>query len=300
MTAQDRPIRIVSTPTLDIAVEESGPETGPPVFLLHGWPDDARTWDRMRPALHAAGLRTIAPYLRGFGPTRFRDPAAMRSGQLSALGRDVLELADALGLERFAVLGHDWGARAAYVAACLAPERVTRCAAMSVGWGTNTANQTLSIEQEHRYWYHWVMALPRGEAMVRNERHPFTRYIWRIWNAGWTVPDAEVEATPLSVDKTDLADVTLHTNPTRRGHAAPDPSCAALDARLQNDPVIRVPTLMLHGGSDPVTGPETSEGKEHLFAGPYQRVVLEGLGHFPQRQNPDVVLAEVLPFLTSS
>ena len=131
------------TRSLSIACELSGPAQGPPAFLLHGWPDDARTWDRVLPALHAAGHRTIVPYLRGFGPTRFHSPQTPRNRQLVALGQDVLDLADGMELGSFAVVGHDWGARAAYIASVLAPERVTHCIALSVGWGTNDPDQPL-------------------------------------------------------------------------------------------------------------------------------------------------------------
>src|SRR5438128_12651638 len=91
-----------STPSLSIACEVSGPAQGRPTLLLHGWPDDARTWDSVLPALHAAGHRTIVPYLRGFGPTRFHSPQTPPSGPLVALGQDVLVLADAVGAGRFA------------------------------------------------------------------------------------------------------------------------------------------------------------------------------------------------------
>src|SRR5712692_3053798 len=148
-----------STPSLSIACEVSGPTHGRPTLLLHGWPDDARTWDRILPALHAAGRQTIAPYLRGCGPTRFHSPQTPRSGQLVSLGQDVLELADAMELQTFAAVGHDWGARAAYIASVLAPDRITHCVALSVGWGTNDPGQRLSLKQVQNYWYHWYMAL---------------------------------------------------------------------------------------------------------------------------------------------
>ncbi len=172
------PLRTTETPSLSIAYESSGADDGYPVVLLHGWPDDIRTWDRALPSLHRAGLRTIVPYLRGFGPTRFRDAQIMRSGQLSALGQDLVDLADAMHLGRFAVVGHDWGARAAYIAACLVgPQRISHCAALSVGWGTNDPGQTLGLRQVQNYWYHWYMALDRGADLVRNDRRAFTRYI---------------------------------------------------------------------------------------------------------------------------
>src|SRR3984893_14164010 len=109
------------TPSLSIGCELSGPTHGLPTLLLHGWPDDARTWDRVLPALHAAGRRTTVPYLRGCGPTRFHSPQTPRCGQLAALGQDVLELADAMGLQTFAVVGHDSGARAPSIARDLSP-----------------------------------------------------------------------------------------------------------------------------------------------------------------------------------
>lgn len=291
-------LHTATTPLLDIAYERGGPPDGFPVLALHGWPDDVRTWDAIVPALHAAGFRTFAPYLRGFGPTRFRRAETFRSGQLAALGADLLDFADALDLSRFAVIGHDWGARAAYIAACTSPERVAACVALSVGWGTNDPGQPLTLSQAQNYWYHWLMALPRGEALVRGDRHRFTRHIWRIWNAGWLVPDAVFAATGAAFDNPDWADVTLHSYQVRWGHAEPDPRYAALEARLLADPVIRVPTLTLHGAADPCNDPATSENRNALFEGVYRRVLLPGLGHFPQRQAPEAVLGEVLPFLT--
>lgn len=290
-------LHTAATRVLKIAYETGGPDDGFPVVLLHGWPDDVRTWDAIVPALHAAGFRTLAPYLRGFGPTRFRGADIPRSGQLAALGADLLDLADALGLARFAVIGHDWGARAAYIAACTAPERVAACIALSVGWGTNDPGQILTLSQTQNYWYHWLMALPRGEALVRDDRHRFTRHIWTIWNPGWSVPEAAFGATSVSFDNPDWAEVTLHSYRVRWGHAEPDPRFAALEARLAADPVIHVPTLTLHGGGDPCNDPATSENRDGLFGALYRRVLLPDLGHFPQRQAPEAVLGEVLPFL---
>jgi pimeloyl-ACP methyl ester carboxylesterase len=96
-----------------IAYRVAGPDTDNRAIFMAGWPDDTRTWDRILPALHESGWRTVTRYLRGFGATRFKDVETMRSGQLSALGCDVLNFADARSLERFTVIGHAWGARAA-------------------------------------------------------------------------------------------------------------------------------------------------------------------------------------------
>jgi pimeloyl-ACP methyl ester carboxylesterase len=285
---------------LSVCCELSGPPDGYPCVLLHGWPDDVRTWDRILPALHAANLRIIVPYLRGFGPTRFRDSAAMRNGQLSALAQDLLDLAEALDLKRFAVVGHDWGARAAYIASCLAgPARISHCAAFSVGWGTNDPGQSLSLRQVQNYWYHWYMALERGARLVHEDRRGFTRHIWSIWNPGWEISETEFERTAASFDNPDWAEIVLHSYQVRWGLAATDPALEEVETRLRRNPQIAVPTLVLHGGSDPCNDPATSEDKERFFNGPYERIVLPGVGHFPQRQAAEAVASHLVRFLTS-
>ena len=168
----------VNTDRLRIAFRQHGNMQGEPIILLHGWPDDMHTWDGVLPALSRAGYRLIVPSLRGFGDTRFLDPGTPRSGQLSALAQDLLDFATALGIERFNVVGHDWGARAAYNAALLAPERMARCMALSVGWGTNDPNQALSLHQARNYWYHWYLSTDRGAEALRKERRDFALMLW--------------------------------------------------------------------------------------------------------------------------
>ena len=112
-------------PLLKIAYEESGDPQGFPIILLHGFPDDVRAFDGVVPPLVGAGHRVLVPYLRGYGPTVFRDAAAPRMAEQAAIGQDVIDFADALRLPRFAVAGFDWGGRAAAIAAALHP---TACA----------------------------------------------------------------------------------------------------------------------------------------------------------------------------
>ena len=284
----------VTTDRLRIAVEISG--EGEPIVLLHGWPDDARTYDGVLAMLHDAGYRTIVPFLRGFGPTEFL-PEARRSGDLEALGADVVAMLDAMGIGQVILVGHDWGARAGYIAAHAAPERVKALVAMSVGWGTNDPDQALSLRQVQNYWYHWYFATPRGEATVRDDGAALARHVWSIWAPDWDFSDAEFETTARSFENPDWAEITLQSYRVRWRHAPTDPAYDAMRAAISADPTIRVPTLMIHGGADPCTGPESSEGREAMFAARYERVVLDGLGHFPQREDPQAVARAILNFL---
>ncbi len=111
--------RTVRTQKLEIAYQESGPADGAPVILLHGWPSDPHDWDAVAPPLAASGCRVLVPWLRGFGPTRFLDAATPRSGQQAALGSDVRDFMDALGIGQALLGGYDWGGRGACVMAAL-------------------------------------------------------------------------------------------------------------------------------------------------------------------------------------
>ena len=122
--AQDmQPVRAVDAGVLRIAYVESGPADGPVAILLHGYPYDIHSYVEVAPRLAAQGCRVIVPYVRGYGPTRFRDPSTPRSGQQAAVGADLIALMDALAIPRAVFAGYDWGGRAACVAAALWPER---------------------------------------------------------------------------------------------------------------------------------------------------------------------------------
>ena len=288
--------RFVDTALLKIAYEAAGPEDGFPVILAHGWPDDVRTWDAVLSALHEAGFQTYALWLRGYGSTRFLHDT-IRSGQLVALGQDLVDFVSALDLGRHALVGHDWGARAAYTASSLNEPSVAACVALSVGYGTNLPNQKISYRQTQNYWYHWLMATPRGERLIREDRRAFTRHVWSEWFVAYTPDDAEFERTAVSFDNPDWADITLHSYRSRWGHAAGDPRYAELETRFDPVPMQRVPTLTLHGALDPVNSPQLSEGREGFFLGPYERRLIPGAGHFPQRECAADTAAQIVEWL---
>ena len=153
----------VRTLALDIGYEHSGPTDGPVVVLLHGYPFDVRAFDSVAPILNAAGLRTIVPYLRGYGPTRFLWPDTPRSGEQAALGVDLLELLDALQIRQAILAGFDWGGRAACVVAALWPERCR--ALVCTGYRIQdiaNSDKPADPEQERRFWYQFYFNTERG------------------------------------------------------------------------------------------------------------------------------------------
>jgi pimeloyl-ACP methyl ester carboxylesterase len=216
---------------------------------------------------------------------------------MSALVTDILDFATALGLEKFSVVGHDWGARIAYNLALIAPERVQRCVAMSFGWTGGNFNQPLGIAQARNFWYHWYLSTEHGAQALREDRRGFTRFIWETWSPDWRFDDETFERTAASFDNPDWAEVVVHYYRHRWGLAPSDPAYQAMDEALAARSVIGVPTLVLHGDGDTCNPASTSEGKEALFSAAYQRNVVPRSGHFPQREQPCIVADAVLGWL---
>ena len=289
-------IKHVRTPTLDVAYDESGNPDGTSVLLLHGWPYDPRCYDDVVPPLVAAGCRVIVPYLRGFGATRFLSADTVRSGQQAALGNDLRELLDALGIVRAMLAGYDWGGRAACIVAALWPERVR---GLVTGNGYNIQNIAASVkpvapEQEHRFWYQYYFHTERGRAGLEQNRRALCRYIWQIWSPDWAFDDATYERSAVSFDNPDFVAVTIQSYRHRFGYAAGDPALEPIEQRLAAQPAIAVPTIVLHGASSGIQPPAGSEAHARLFAGPYQRHVLPKIGHNLPQEAPLVVADAVL------
>ena len=289
-------MQFVTTPTLRIAFETGGADNGPPVILLHGWPDDVRTFDAVAPALQAEGFRTVAPWLRGFGPTSFLSDDTMRSGEMVAMAQDVLDLADALDFKTFAVVGHDWGARIAYALAAVYPERLTRICALSVGWQPGEL-VTPDLEQVRKYWYQWFMATERGAQTLARDRKAFAHIQWETWAPKGWFSESDFATTAESFENPDWPAITVHSYTVRWGEADKDPRYRDFDRHAKSAQTITVPTLMIQGDADGVTVPRTTDGKDRYFTSGYRRHVLKGVGHFPTREAADAVNRLLIDFL---
>jgi pimeloyl-ACP methyl ester carboxylesterase len=293
-------LKRVRTSTLEIAYEDCGPRDGVPVLLLHGFPYDPRAYDAMVPPLIAAGCRTIVPYLRGYGSTQFLAGDTPRSGQQAALGHDLLELLDALALPSAALVGYDWGGRAACIVAALWPQRVRGL--LSIG-GYNIQDIADSVvplapEQEYRYWYQYYFHTARGRAGLQAHRRELCRLLWRLWSPHWRFDDATYERTAGSFENPDFVEVVIQSYRHRFGYAPGDPALEAIEQRLAGHPSIPVPTVVLHGGGDGVTPPEGSAGHARFFTGPYQRRVIPVAGHNLPQEEPGAVTEAVLALVS--
>lgn len=289
--------QFVQTSILNIGYETRGPEDGQPVILLHGFPDDIRAWDQVVTAISGQGLRTYTPYLRGYGETRFLDAETVRSGQNAALAQDVIEFADALGLEQFVLVGHDWGAQAAQGVAALQPERIAHLisfAPYSLTW-SDYQDGPPDYQQIRALWYQNVLNQPMGEGILQADRRGFSRYLWQTWSPSWTFTDEEFEATAASFDNPDFVAVVLHAYRSGYGAAENDPRYADIEARFAERPAIEVPTTVLLGREDGINifQPNMLEQSSD-FTGGYTAQVVDGVGHFIHRERPDIVIDAIV------
>jgi pimeloyl-ACP methyl ester carboxylesterase len=278
----------VRTPVLDIAYEHDGPAGGLAVVLLHGYPYDVRAFDDVVAILTGAGLRTIVPYLRGYGPTRFLSPDTPRSGQQAAIGQDLLDLLDALQLTKAVLAGFDWGARAACIVSAMWPQRVcglVSCAGYQIQ-DIARSKQPASPVQERRFWYQYYFHTERGRDGLAQNRYKLGRLLWKLWSPTWEFDEETYRRTAASFANADFVDVVIHSYRHRMGNAAGDPRYAVLEAQLAALPKIAVPSIVLHGAVDDVNPPAGSERHASFFTGNYDRHVLKNVGHDPPQEDP--------------
>lgn len=270
---------------LDVAYLEHGPPDGPPVILLHGFPYDVHAYA----GVALPGCRVIIPYLRGYGPTRFVSPDTPRSGEQAVLAADLLALMDALGIGRAVLAGYDWGGRAACIMAALWPDRVAglvTCTGYNIQ-NIAAAGQPVAAEQEHRLWYQYYLHGARGAAGLAQNRDGFCRLLWRLWSPSWPFDDTLFAHTAPSFANPDFVDVVVHSYRHRFGLVAGDPAVAGIEQRVAAQPMITVPTINLHGADDGVA-PVPATGHADKFSGPYERLVVLGVGHNVPQEAPGV------------
>jgi pimeloyl-ACP methyl ester carboxylesterase len=282
------PLKQIEAGLLDVGYVDAGPDNGQPVLLLHGWPYDIHSYAEVTPALAAEGYRVVAPYLRGYGTTRFLSDNALRNGQQAALAVDAVALMDALGIDTAVIGGFDWGARTANVVAALWPERCTAMVSVS-GYliGSQEANKVpLPPAAELSWWYQFYFATERGRAGYDENRHEFARLIWHTASPQWHFDDATFARSAAAFANIDHTDIVIHNYRWRLGVADGQREYDDLEMQLAAGLTIGVPTMTLEGDANgaPHLLPAAYASK---FTGKYtHRTIPGGVGHNLPQEAP--------------
>lgn len=266
------------------------------VVLLHGFPYDIHSFIDVIPPLARAGRRVIVPYLRGFGPTRFRNDATIRSGQQAAIGADVIALLDALHIPTAVLAGFDWGGRAACVAAALWPERCDGVVTVNSYLIHNISASMVPIspELEAGLWYFYYFLTDRGRAGLTADRDGVARVIWNRNSPNWHYDASTFTRTADAFNNPDFVDVVLHSYRHRLGQATGDPRYEALEEELARQPSITVPAVTLDGTADGNFPPTDAAATAHHFTGPRRHHRVPGAGHNLPQEAPAAFAAAIL------
>jgi pimeloyl-ACP methyl ester carboxylesterase len=295
-TQRLEPLRQVEAGVLDITYYEAGPAEGPVVVLLHGFPYDIHSFVDVAPMLAAQGCRVIVPYLRGYGPTRFRDAATPRSGEQAAIGADLIALIDALAIPRAVFAGYDWGGRAACIGAALWPERCIGLVSVN-GYliqDIARAMRPAPTAREVPLWYQYYFQLERGRAGLAANRRDIARILWTQWSPNWDFDDATFARTAVAHENPDYVDVVIHSYRHRFGLADGDPRHADIQRRLAALPPITVPAVTLDGDADGVAPATDGSAQAAKFTARRAHRVIPRAGHNLPQEAPDAFVAAVM------
>jgi pimeloyl-ACP methyl ester carboxylesterase len=259
---------------LRFGVLEAG--SGPLALCVHGFPDTAHTWRYLLPALAEAGFHAVAPFMRGYAPTDV--PADGRYG-LGALAADANALHDALGGDGDAVLiGHDWGAEAAYIAASTDAERWRRVVTLAVPPLALDRRLFSDYDQLKRFFYLFAFRSGLGDRIATPE---FIARLWADWSPGYDATDDLRAVEEALRDPANRRAAVAYYQADHEG-GGPPPQ----------------PTLYLHGTRDGCVRVElVRDAAEHLSPGS-RAVVVEDAGHFLQVERPAEVNALILDFVS--
>jgi pimeloyl-ACP methyl ester carboxylesterase len=301
-SARLEPLQFVDADVLTIAYHEVGPRDGPAVVLLHGFPYDIHSYVEVAPQLADKGCRVIVPYLRGYGPTRFRDAATPRSGEQAAIGADLIALIDALAIPRAVFAGYDWGGRAACIGAALWPERCTALVSVNGYLIQDIANalRPASVKQELAYWYQWYFQTERGRAGLAANRREIAKLLWQQWSPNWPFDAECFERSAVAFDNPDYVDVAIHSYRHRYGLAAADPRYEDIQRRLAALPPITVPAITLDGDADGVVPATDGTAQAGKFTGPRRHRIVPHAGHNLPQEEPEAFATAVLEVIELS
>ncbi len=270
----------MTTSTVDVddltfEVEVLGPEDGEPVVLLHGWPQDRRSWRAVAQRLVDEGLRVIAPNQRGYSPDA--RPEGVENYHTDVLARDVVAIAEAFGHERFHLAGHDWGAAVSWVVAARHPDRLLSLTAVSVPH-LAAYNEALAVDEDaqQRATYIGLLRRPgKAEDVLLEDDAVRLRAMY-----GDDVEPADVDAYAALFAQPGALTSTLNWY-------------RAMGPELSSTPDVTVPTTFIWGANDLAIGRYGAERSADHVTGDYRFVEVDG-GHWLPDTHPDLLATEIL------
>lgn len=280
-------------------LEAGGP--GPLALCLHGFPDTAHTWACLLPVLARAGFHAVAPFMRGYAPTTVPADGAYHLGALAA---DAVALHEVLGGGGDAVLiGHDWGAEAAYAAAAFAPDQWRRLVTLAVPPVALDPVLFSDYDQLRRFFYLFLFRDPAAmaEAVVAANEMAFIDRLWADWSPGYH-PGGHLAKVKESLRRpANLAAAIGYYRafsapgipPTVQGGTGYTGEQQAVGRQAPQ------PTLYLHGANDGCIAASLAR-RADLFLAPSSRtIIVDGAGHFPHLEKPAEVNDHILAWLSS-
>jgi pimeloyl-ACP methyl ester carboxylesterase len=282
------PLKQIDAGVLNVGYAEAGPANGAPVILLHGWPYDIYSFVDVTSTLAAAGYRVIVPYVRGYGTTRFLASDTPRSGQPLVVATDLVALMDALKIDKAVLGGFDWGARTANIVAALWPERCKGMVSVSgylIGSQAD-GKKPLPPEAELQWWYQFYFATERGREGYDKNRRDFAKLIWKLASPKWNFDDATFNRSAAAFDNPDHVAVAIDNYRWRLGLAPGVAKYDDLQKKLDDAPVIAVPTITMEGDANGAPHPPPSAYAKK-FSGKYEhRNITGGIGHNLPQEAP--------------
>jgi pimeloyl-ACP methyl ester carboxylesterase len=284
---------------IELHVASEGPGDGPPVLLLHGFPELWYSWRHQLPALAAAGYRAIAPDLRGYGGSSA--PQEIEAYDMASLCGDVIALIDQLGAERAVVIGHDWGAAISWQLALAHPDRIAAVAGLSVPFVPRAPAAPIGLMRQglgEDFYIVWFQKPGvADEALGRDVRRTLTTS--KVWTAEWGTGDEQPrlpewmteDDARVYIEAFERTGFTGGLNYYRNIDRNWEQGAALADKRIEQ------PALFVTGSRDPVQRFMPAEAMKGWVTNLVEVVTIDGAGHWVQQQSPEEVNEALVRFL---